>query len=185
MPFYPAHRPPAIPLQYASHLAVLAIFELAWRMGHNHLSEKIGKPATVTLPIIIGSLCSLLCLYAQSHCNSKQHLPQNHENTENTIVQNKNQDKARSLLPLIYCAYLSGAELIEIVHGKETATTILMSYLCISLYAVVPTLITGSNYCSGLAKRLDRVGQQLFNCRNKQGAGADANISLLNTAPAQ
>ncbi len=182
MPFYQRDEPPPIFLQYAMHLAVLEIFELAWRMGHNHLSEKIGKPATVTLPIIIGSLCSLLCLYAQSRCNSKQHLlSQNHETTVTTTDQNKNLDKAWSLLPLVYCAYLSGAELIEIVHGKETATTTLISYLGILLYAIVPTLITGSNYCSGLAERLNRVGQQLFNCRNKQGTGADANISLLNT----
>lgn len=184
MSFYPPDRPPRIPLQYASHFFVMGLlYYYAPKIAHSHMDEKIGKPASVALPIIIGSMCSLLCLCAQSRCNSKQHLlSQNHENTENTIEQNKNQDKAWSLLPLIYCAVLSGTELIGIVGGKETATTTLISYLCISLYAVVPTIITGSNYCSGLAKRLDRVGQQLFNCRNKQGSGADpdANISLLN-----
>ena len=189
MSFYPPHRPPRIPLQYASHFFLMGLlYHYAPKIAHSHMDEKIGKPASVALPIIIGSMCSLLCLYAQSRCNYKKHPPsQNHENTETTTDQNKNQDRAWSLLPLIYCAVLSGTELIEIVHGKETATTTLISYLCISLYAIVPTLITGSNYCSGLAKRLDSAGQQLFNHRYKQGAGADldATCSLLNSAPTQ
>ena len=140
-------------------------------MGHNHVTEKIGKPATIALPIIIGSLFSLLCLYVQSHCNTKQHLPsQNHETTATTTAQNKTRDKAWSLLPLVYCAYLSSAELIETAHGKETPTTVLMSYLGILGYAIVPTLITATDCCAGLAKSLARVSQQLFSggCRSKQ-----------------